>query len=116
LIELIGPLVLLFNPQVRSGFELRAVEGPLFEADALIISIIGGVWGITRFVAGWGIWSTKKWAIALGIVMSTITMMAAIDIIPAGVLDTILSAPVLVFLLHAWFGQDTPSGKMTKEE
>jgi hypothetical protein len=106
LIEVIGPLVLIFNPQVQSGFAMGGVEGQQFAANALIISIIGVVWGITRFIAGWGIRSTKKWAIALGIVMSAITMTAAIGIIPAGVADTILSAPVLMLLLYTWFGQD----------
>jgi hypothetical protein len=51
----------------------------------------------------------RKWAIVVGIITSAITMIAAISVIPAGVVDTILSAPVLILLLYAWFGQDTLS-------
>jgi uncharacterized membrane protein (DUF2068 family) len=77
--------------------------------NVLPISVIGAAWGISRFVAGRGIWSMRKWAIVVGIITSAITMIAAISVIPAGVVDTILSAPVLILLLYAWFGQDTLS-------
>jgi uncharacterized membrane protein (DUF2068 family) len=106
LIEVIGPLALTFDPQAHSGFVLGGLEGQQFESQALAIAIIGAVWGIVRFVAGWGIWSMRRWAIVLGIVMSAITMTAAISVIPAGVVDTAVSVPPLVLLLYAWFGQD----------
>ena len=106
-IEIAGSIVLVFNPQIQSGFGVGRVGEQQFEADALIVSVIGLIWGVTRFVAGWGIWHKKKWAIILGILMSVITMTAAISIIPAGVVDTILSAPALILLLYAWFGRET---------
>ena len=39
-----------------------------------------------------------------GIVLSLVTIVAAVTILPAGVTDTLFSIPVLVFLLYVWFG------------
>jgi hypothetical protein len=43
----------------------------------------------------------------LGIVMSTVTMTAAVDAVPAGIVDTAFSAPVLILLLYTWFRRET---------
>jgi hypothetical protein len=73
-------------------------------ASMMPIILLGVMWGITRFIAAWGIWSMKKWAISLGCAVSIISLIAAISIIPAGVADTLLGAPVLILLLYTWFG------------
>ena len=70
------------------------------------IILLGVMWGLTQFIAAWGIWSTKKWAIGLGCVVSMASLIAAISIIPAGVADTLLSVPVLILLLYTWFGSE----------
>jgi uncharacterized membrane protein (DUF2068 family) len=70
------------------------------------LMIVGLIWGVTRVVAASGIWRNRTWAITLGVVMSTITMTVALDAGPTGVVDAVLSAPVLIVLLHAWFGQE----------
>jgi len=97
IIEITGPVVLMLNPQMASGFETGSIG----------LMVIGLIWGTTRFAAGWGIRAMKKWAVMLGILMSVITMTAAINVIPAGIVDTILSAPALIFLLYTWFGRET---------
>jgi len=86
------------------------LNGPDLERNASAIAMFGVFWGISRLIAAWGIWSMKKWAVALGIVMSIVTLMAAITIIPAGVTDTLFAAPVLIFLLYAWFGNEILGG------
>lgn len=73
-------------------------------ANIETLAAFGILWGLTRFVAAWGIWTLKKWGAALGVAMSLMTMAAAVTVIPAGVADTLFSAPALIFLLYAWFG------------
>ena len=73
-------------------------------ANMMSIILLGVMWGITRLIAAWGIWSMKKWALNLGCVVSMVSLIAAISIIPAGVVDTLFGAPVLILLLYAWFG------------
>lgn len=98
LIEIAGPIALAFNPRVQT-------EGR-FEGGPFGLALLGVVWGLTSLVAGWGVRHRRKWALMLGVLMSAITMAAAVDILPAGLVDTILAAPVLVLLLYRWFGSE----------
>jgi len=82
------------------------VEKTQLASNMAPIVLLGVLWGITRFIAAWGIWSTKKWAISLGCVVSTVSLVAAISIIPAGIVDTFLGAPALILLLYTWFGNE----------
>jgi hypothetical protein len=75
-------------------------------SNMISISLLGLIWGITRFIAAVGIWSQRKWAIVLGCAVSIASLIAAISIIPAGVMDTFLGAPVLILLLYTWLGND----------
>ena len=68
------------------------------------IVLFGVIWGLGRFVAAWGIWQFKRWAVSLGLVISLATLITALSIIPAGVTDTLLAVGALILLLHAWFG------------
>ena len=106
LIEVAG-LVAIFSPAqtFTQTFENFGGMGKSqIAANMVPIVLLGVMWGITRFIAAWGIWSMKKWAISLGCTVSIVSLIAAISIIPAGVADTLLGAPVLIFLLYTWFG------------
>ncbi len=104
-IEVAG-LVAIFSPaQFAQTFENFGGMGKTqIAANMIPIVMLGVVWGITRFIAAWGIWSMKKWAICLGCIVSIVSLIAAISIIPSGVADTFLGAPVLILLLYTWFG------------
>jgi|Deesub1362B_J571_1020462.scaffolds.fasta_scaffold06056_4 hypothetical protein len=95
LIEIAGPIALAFNPRVQTG------SG--FEGGPFGLALLGAVWGLTHLAAGWGIWHRRKWALMLGVLMSAITMAAAVDILPTGLGDTVLAAPVLALSLYLWF-------------
>ena len=73
-------------------------------ANSVSVVLLGVLWGLTRFTAAAGIFSGRKWAASLGIVISVVTLVASISIIPTGVLDTFLAVPVLALLLYGWFG------------
>lgn len=76
------------------------------ERNASAVAMYGVLWGLARFIAAWGSWSLRKWGLILGILVSSVTMVAAVTIIPAGVTDTLFAIPVLAFLLYAWFGDE----------
>jgi hypothetical protein len=106
LMEVAG-LVAIFSPAqaVAQSFENFGGMGKSqIAANMMPIVLLGVMWGITRFIAAWGVWSMKKWAITLGCAVSVVSLIAAISIIPAGVADTLLGAPVLILLLYTWFG------------
>lgn len=82
------------------------LSGSALERNGSAIAMYGVLWGIARFIAAWGSWSLRKWALLSGVILSTITMVAAVTIIPAGVTDTLFAVPVLILMLVAWFGDE----------
>jgi len=108
IIEIAGLFALNSSPQVFA--QTMASFGGLgkeqIAANMVPIIMLGVFWGVTRLIASWGIWSMNKWAIFLGCVLSIVSLIAAILIIPAGVVDTLLGAPALILLLYTWFGNE----------
>lgn len=104
LIEVAGLIFIKSAPDRLVSF--GGLTGSLLGQNAQAIGMFGALWGTSRLIAGWGSWSLRKWAMSLGIIMSTVTMVAAITIIPVGVADTLFALPALIFLLYAWFGNE----------
>ena len=104
LIEVSGLLMIKSLPHSLESF--GNLGQSQIEVNAISIVSFGVIWGLSRLVAAWGTWSLKKWAIALGIVISLATLITALTIIPAGVADSVLAVPALICLLHAWFGNE----------
>lgn len=105
LIEITGLAFAGSLPNALAGF--GGLTGPLLAENAQTIAMIGLLWGIARLIAAGGCWSLRKWGLVLGIIVSAATMIAGITIIPAGMTDTLLALPALIFLLYAWFGNET---------
>jgi hypothetical protein len=104
LIEIAGLFLVRAMPGALTSF--GGLTGPTLEQNVGTVALFGVLWGIGRLAAAWGSWTTHKWAVALGIVLSAITMTAAVTIIPAGATDTLFSLPVLILLLYTWFGNE----------
>lgn len=104
LIEIAGLVFINSIPFALISF--GGLTGAALERNSSAIAMFGVFWGIARFIAAWGSWSLYKWAVLLGILLSTVTMVAAITIIPAGVTDTLFSVPILILLLYVWFGNE----------
>jgi hypothetical protein len=104
LIEIYGlwmPERVAHNLQFFGGMDQSQIA-----ANSISIVLLGAIWGATRWIAAWGIWILRKWAIVLGILMSVMTNITALSIVPAGVVDTFLTTPVLMLLLYTWFGNE----------
>ena len=106
----IAGLLALFSPIQKFAQAMEnfggMVEKTQLASNMVPIVLLGVLWGTTRFIAAWGIWSLKKWAISLGCTVSIVSLVVAISIIPAGVIDTFLSVPVLILLFYTWFGNE----------
>lgn len=81
----------------------------LFAENVVFVMVIGSLWGVIRWILGFGVWRSRRWAAVAAIIISGITLQAAVGIVPFGIMDTILAAPVLLLLLHGWFGKTTIS-------
>jgi hypothetical protein len=96
-IEVVG-IIMVFSPEkfIPSGFQ----EKSLFWA------VLSAIYGLSRLVAGYEIWSMKKWGIVFGLALSVITMVVAPLIYPFGIMDLLLAVVVLICLLYVWFGNE----------
>lgn len=104
LIEVAWLALISFLPLVLVSS--AGLNGQGLEHNTSAIAMHSAFWGIARFMAAWGCWSPRKWAFVLGIILSTVTIVAAIMIIPAGVSDMLFAIPALIFLLYTWFGDE----------
>lgn len=104
LIEVVGLIFISSIPNTLISF--GGLTGSLLEQNVQTVGLFGALWGVSRLIAAVGAWSLRKWAILLGIMLSIVTIIAAIMIIPAGVGDTFFALPALILLLYAWFGND----------
>ncbi|MGD1991770.1 MAG: hypothetical protein PVI59_01130 [Anaerolineae bacterium] len=96
----------LADSMSQSMISFGGIDPSRIASSAVPIALLGIMWGCTRFVAAWGLWSGRKWAAGLGIAISLVTLIAAITIIPAGVVDTLLATMALILLLYTWFGDE----------
>ncbi|MFQ6134265.1 MAG: hypothetical protein ACE5KU_00425 [Nitrososphaerales archaeon] len=65
------------------------------------------IFGSSRLLAGFGVWSLRKWGIVLGVILSSATVIAVPSVYRAGVfgiMDLLLAMTTLVLLLLTWFG------------
>lgn len=95
--ELLGMLMLFIPTEyLPENFEIQ----PTFWA------LISGIYGISRIIAGYAIWSNRKWGGAFGLLLCLTTMVVAPTIVPFGVVDLILTVIISISLLHAWYGKE----------
>jgi len=108
-IEIMGLFALFAPAEYASQYFVNfgGMNPAALSENVALISMFGLLWGITRIIAAVGILRRRKWAMTLGILISSITLIASISIIPAGVMDTFFAIPVLILLLNAWFGKAT---------
>jgi hypothetical protein len=102
IVSLFAPHTITENLQFFGGMDKSQIA-----VNSLSIAYLGTMWGVTRCVSAWGIWKMKTWAIVLGIIVSITTIITALSIIPAGVVDTFLTVPVLALLLYTWYGDES---------
>lgn len=77
-----------------------------FQENFVFWALLSTIYGLSRVISGYTIWSMKKWGIALGIVLSITTLVVAPSLYPFGIMDLPLAVIVLVCLLYAWFGDE----------
>jgi hypothetical protein len=77
LIELAG--LVFINSMPHALISFGGLTGPALKQNAATIAILGALWGIARLIAAVGAWSLRKWALILGISLSTITFCCDYD-------------------------------------
>jgi hypothetical protein len=77
-----------------------------FETQSIFWALISSIFGISRIIAGYAIWSNKKWGMVFGLLLCLTTMVVAPTIVPFGIVDLLLTVIISVSLLYAWHGNE----------
>lgn len=106
----VGLLILLVL-QVPEAAVTARVE--IFAFDELndhlyLMMAMSGVFGALRIIGAVGVLRNRLWAFALSLIMCATTLILMIFMLPAGLLDGVLTGTAVVLLLRAWIGPARP--------
>lgn len=77
---------------------------PYFQQNLYHMMIMGGIYGIVRIVGAIGLLKNKMWGLVLSIINCIVTMSLMMFMLPAGVMDGLLSCTALILILIQYFG------------
>ena len=96
--------VLLFrneNMEISNYFSFIV---PYFQQNLYLMMIMGGIYGVVRIIGAIGLLRNKMWGLALSVINCVVTMLLMMFMLPAGIIDGILSCTALVLILMQYFG------------
>jgi uncharacterized membrane protein (DUF2068 family) len=79
---------------------------PYLQDNLYLMMAMSGVFAALRVVGGIALWRGRLWGLALSLVNCVVTLALMIFLLPAGIVDGILSGTALVLILHGWLGKD----------
>ena len=77
-----------------------------FESQPVFWSVLSGIYGIARVIAGIAVWKKRKWGMVFGLMLCLTTMIVAPTIVPFGIMDLIFSVIITVAILYAHYGNE----------
>ena len=78
---------------------------PYFNENLFLVMIIGGFYGIMRLIGAVGLLKNRMWGFVLSVINCIVTMALMIFMLPAGVLDGLLSCSALILILTEYYGK-----------
>jgi hypothetical protein len=77
-----------------------------FESQPVFWSVLSGIYGISRIIAGIAIWKNRKWGSIFGLMLCLTTMIVAPTIVPFGIMDLVFSVLITIAILSARYGNE----------
>jgi uncharacterized membrane protein (DUF2068 family) len=99
-------LLVLGIPQSTITDHAEVFALPYLQDQLYPMMAMSGIFAALRIAAGVGLWRDRLWGLALAAVMCAVTLVLMVFLLPAGILDGVLSGTALVLLLHARLGRD----------
>ncbi|MDE6864282.1 MAG: DUF2127 domain-containing protein [Eubacterium sp.] len=78
---------------------------PYFQENLYLMIVMGAIYGIVRVIGAIGLLRNKMWGLALSMINCIITMILMMFLLPAGIMDGILSCSALILILIQYFGE-----------
>ncbi|WP_233200810.1 hypothetical protein [Cryobacterium sp. M15] len=103
----IGALVLIVMqiPQASIVENADIFALPYLQDNLYLMMVMSGVFAGLRICGAVGLLRNRLWGLGLSLVNCIVTLMLMIFLLPAGILDGLLSGTALVLLLFARLGQ-----------
>ncbi|MBZ2197957.1 hypothetical protein [Occultella gossypii] len=89
----------------RSG-EYFSFIVPYLQDNLELMMVMSGIFGVLRIVGAVALWRNRMWGLGLSLIMCVVTIALMIFLLPAGIVDGLLSGTALVLILQAWLGND----------
>lgn len=99
------PVLLMMNVHasvLAQGFSFIV---PFFNAHLYLMMAMSGIFGSLRVVAAIGLLRNRLWGYWLGTINCLVTLVVMTFMLPAGIVDGLLSGAALFFLLLARYGE-----------
>ena len=96
--------ILLFNNESIEMSNYFSFIVPYFQQNLFLMMIMGAIYGVMRIVGAVGLLKNRMWGLVLSIINCIVTMMLMIFMLPAGIMDGVLSCTALVLILMQYFG------------
>lgn len=98
------PLLVFGNDTANMGQYFSFIV-PYLQENLYLMSIMGGIFGTVRIIGAIGLIRNRMWGLALSVINCVLTMALMIFMLPAGIMDGILSCSVLILILMQYFGK-----------
>ncbi|KDP89904.1 MULTISPECIES: hypothetical protein [Clavibacter] len=99
-------LLALGIPQAAITDHAEVFALPYLRENLYPMMAMSGIFAALRITAAVGLWRDRLWGLALACAMCVVTLVLMVFLLPAGLLDGVLSGTALVLLLHARLGRD----------
>jgi uncharacterized membrane protein (DUF2068 family) len=99
-------LLVLGVPQSTLTDNAQVFALPYLQEHLHLMMAMSGIFAALRITAGIALWRDRLWGLALAAIMCAVTLVLMVFLLPAGLLDGVLSGTALVLLLHARLGRD----------
>ncbi|WP_241980168.1 hypothetical protein [Cryobacterium glaciale] len=103
----IGVLVLLALriPQTTIVENADVFVLPYLQENLYLMMAMSGIFAALRVMGAVGLLRNRLWGLALSLINCVVTLALMVFLLPAGLLDGVLSGTALVLMLFARFGQ-----------
>lgn len=108
LIEIGGCIALLFTLACGKTVDMDSYFTfivPYLRENLSLMLVMGAIYGAMRVIGAVGLLKRRMWGLVLSVINCVVTMALMIFMLPAGIVDGLLSCTALVLMLTAYLGK-----------
>ena len=84
---------------------------PYLQDNLYLMMAMSGIFAAIRVVGAVGLLRNRLWGLALSAIFCTVTLTVMVFLMPAGLVDGVISGAALTLMLMAWFGTRSISSR-----